>query len=74
MEACMTLDSIPYGALVPVAILMALAPFYPVPHLVEKLGMLKNGTLVKPLDIFDLLWHLAPILLLAAKLGKDYYK
>lgn len=66
------LDSIPYGALVFLAVVLGAAPFYPMPHLLEKLIMLRNGTLVKPIDIFDLLMHSAPILLLAAKLVKDY--
>jgi hypothetical protein len=30
--------------------------------------MLAAGTLNRPLDVFDLLWHAAPWLLLAAKL------
>ena len=55
-------------ALVPVAILMALAPFQPQPHLVEKFGMLVAGDLVKPIDIFDLFWHLLPTILLVLKI------
>ncbi|NTV14871.1 MAG: RND transporter [Desulfobulbaceae bacterium] len=46
---------------------MALAPFVPQPHLLEKLKMLTAGRLVKPLDIFDLFLHLIPLLLLVAK-------
>jgi hypothetical protein len=66
------LDSIPYGALAIFAVALGLAPFFPMPHLMEKLIMLKNGALVKPIDIFDLLMHATPILLLGAKLVKDY--
>jgi hypothetical protein len=66
------LDSVPYGPLAIFAVALGLAPFAPMPHLVEKLIMLKNGALVKPIDIFDLLMHATPILLLAAKLVKDY--
>jgi hypothetical protein len=36
----------------------------------EKLKMLAAGTLVKPLDVFDLLMHGAPVALLAAKLWR----
>jgi hypothetical protein len=39
---------------------------------VEKLLMLKNGTLHRPVDIFDLFFHLAPTFLLAVKLFRDY--
>ncbi|MGF1644834.1 MAG: RND transporter [Thiotrichales bacterium] len=51
-----------------VAIFLGLAPVVPEPHLVEKLRMLANGELVKPLDIFDLLLHSVPIALLVVKL------
>ena len=61
------LKEIPYSILVPLAILMALAPFFPEPHLVEKVRMLLQGTLRKPIDIFDLFFHLLPILLLLLK-------
>jgi len=62
------IDSIPLPALVIFAVFMLLAPFRPMPHVVEKLIMLKNGTLVKPVDIFDLFFHLIPTLLLAIKI------
>lgn len=62
------LDPIPLWLLVIVAVWMALAPFVPEPHLVEKLRMLAQGTLKRPLDIFDLVWHLAPIVVLGLKL------
>ena len=63
------LQSIPYSILVPVAILMALAPVYPKPHLLEKLQMLLAGDLKRPIDIFDLLMHGAPLALLALKMA-----
>lgn len=62
------LDSIPLPLLAVAAIFMALAPFVPQPHLLEKLKMLAAGRLVKPLDIFDLFIHLMPLLLLVAKI------
>jgi hypothetical protein len=62
------LDPIPLWLIAIVAVWMALAPFVPEPHLVEKLRMLAQGTLKRPLDIFDLVWHLAPIVVLALKL------
>ena len=61
------LDSIPYIYIIPLAILLALAPFSPEPHLWEKLKMLFAGTLVRPIDIFDLLLHGTPLLVLIMK-------
>ncbi|HGG61152.1 MAG TPA: hypothetical protein ENK26_14765 [Gammaproteobacteria bacterium] len=62
------LRELPVLPLAVVAILMAIAPIQPKPHLVEKLTMLMNGELVRPLDIFDLFLHGAPIALLIIKL------
>ena len=59
------LDKLPFPILAVLAIAMGLAPFYPQPHLLEKLGMLLAGNLTRPIDIFDLFWHgLFPVLLL----------
>ncbi len=62
------LDKIPLSLLLPVAVLLALAPFSPEPHLWEKLGMLADGTLVKPVDILDLFLHGTPLVILMLKL------
>ena len=62
------LDRIPYVYLAPLAILLALAPFSPEPHLWEKLKMLFAGTLVRPIDIFDLFLHGTPLLILILKM------
>jgi len=61
------LDRIPYIYIVPLAVLLALAPFLPEPHLWEKLNMLFAGTLVRPIDIFDLFLHGTPLLVLIMK-------
>ena len=53
--------------LIALCLTLGLAPFWPQPHLVEKLRMLAAGELRRPLDIFDLALHAAPWLLLAAK-------
>lgn len=50
------------------ALLLGLAPFSPMPHVMEKTIMLANGTLTRPIDMFDLLFHLSPCLLIGAKL------
>jgi hypothetical protein len=57
-----------YPTLIILALLLGLSPFVPEPHLVEKLRMLREGTLSRPLDIFDLFFHLTPALLLLLKL------
>ncbi len=62
------LDRIPLAPLVVAALLLGLAPFVPEPHLLEKLRMLSQGTLQKPIDIFDLLFHAAPTVVLILKL------
>ncbi|OGB55871.1 MAG: hypothetical protein A2503_11900 [Burkholderiales bacterium RIFOXYD12_FULL_59_19] len=58
--------------LIALAAWMAVAPITPEPHLIEKLRMLSQGTLVKPLDIFDLLLHSAPIVLLLVRLWRQF--
>ena len=62
------LDRIPLWILIVVALTLGLAPFVPEPHVWEKLKMLAAGTLSRPIDIFDLLYHGVPWLLLALKL------
>ena len=64
------LDRLPTSLLIIAAIFMGLAPFVPEPHVVEKLRMLMQGSLRKPLDIFDLFFHLAPLILLLIKLAR----
>jgi hypothetical protein len=62
------IDRIPLPFLVVISIMMLGAPFVPEPHLVEKTRMLLAGSLTRPVDIFDLFWHLLPATLLAIKL------
>lgn len=63
------LDRIPVSLLIAAAVLLGLAPFTPAPHAVEKIRMLMQGELTRPLDIFDLVFHLLPFVLLALKLA-----
>ena len=65
------LDRFPLKLLVAVALWLAVAPIVPEPHLVEKLRLLSQGLLVKPIDMFDLLLHSAPLVLLAVRLWRD---
>lgn len=68
------LDQIPYVVLIVAAVLMLLAPLKPMPHVVEKLIMLKKGVLTRPIDIFDLFFHLLPTFLLITKIVRDRVK
>lgn len=51
------LDSFPWIVVIIGGLVLALAPFSPEPHLWEKLKMLQNGVLSRPIDIFDLALH-----------------
>ena len=62
---------LPYRLLVPVALVLGLAPLRPEPHLVEKLRMLFGGTLSRPIDIFDLVLHGTPAVLLMVRVAAD---
>lgn len=64
------LDRLPFSLLIAAVLFLGLAPFVPEPHVAEKLRMLGNGTLRRPVDIFDLCFHLLPLLLLLLKLGR----
>ena len=59
---------IPLSLLIVLSLTLGLAPFTPEPHLWEKLKMLASGELTELLDIFDLLLHGTPWLLLITKL------
>ena len=59
---------IPLSILIVLSLTLGLAPFTPEPHLWEKLKMLASGELTELLDIFDLLLHATPWLLLIIKL------
>ena len=65
------LDRFPRVWLGVIALYLAVAPIVPEPHLVEKLRLLSQGLLVKPIDMFDLLLHSAPLVLLAVRLWRD---
>ena len=60
-----------YRFLVPLVLLLGFAPFYPQPHIVEKLRMLLAGALKKPIDIFDLVWDDWPFVLLVYRIFTD---
>ncbi|CAK8718152.1 RND transporter [Candidatus Electrothrix laxa] len=62
------LDALPLAPFLVVALVLGLAPFVPEPHFFEKIRMLAAGSLVRPIDIFDLFYHGAPLIALLLKL------
>jgi hypothetical protein len=50
-----------------ICLTLGLAPFTP-PHIFEKLSMLVNGTLKRPIDWFDLFFHGIPWIILIIKI------
>jgi len=65
------LDKIPYSLMIIFTIMMLAAPMTPMPHVVEKILMLSNGTLTRPIDIFDLCFHVFPLFILIIKFIRD---
>jgi len=61
------IDDLPFSVVLIFCLTIGLAPFAP-PHLWEKLVMLYSGTLVRPIDIFDLLMHATPWIFLLIKI------
>lgn len=66
------IDRQPLMLFVLAALTLGLAPFVPEPHIWEKLKMLASGTLSRPIDIFDLLLHATPWVLLGIKLYRQW--
>jgi len=70
------IDKIPMQFLIVMTIFLGLAPYLPFmtepPHLVAKLNMLFSGTLTKPIDIFDLVMHATPAVLLTIRLVRKF--
>ena len=62
------LAQLPWNLVILACLTLGLAPFFPEPHIWEKLKMLASGNLTRPIDIFDLLMHAAPFAVLILKL------
>jgi hypothetical protein len=62
------IDQIPLGILLIATFWMLIAPVSPMPHLLEKFYMFRAGTLIRPIDWFDVVFHLTPLVLLVIKL------
>lgn len=65
------LDKLSWTVILILCVFMGLAPFSPEPHLWEKLKMLVAGELARPIDIFDLVLHGAPWVLLVLKAFRE---
>ena len=63
------LDQIPWSLVIIACLTLGLAPFFPEPHIWEKLKMLFAGTLSRPIDIFDFLMHALPFFVAGLKLA-----
>jgi len=61
------MDSLSWPVVIILCLTVGLAPFRP-PHIWEKLTMLVHGELRRPLDIFDLMLHGTPWILLVLKM------
>jgi hypothetical protein len=62
------LQKLPWLAVIGLCLTLGLAPFAP-PHIWEKLQMLFEGRLSRPIDWFDLFFHGLPWLILIAKIS-----
>ena len=65
-------ERLPLSLLIVFCLTLGLAPFAPEPHLLEKLRMLVSGELGNAIDLFDLLLHGTPWLLLIVKLWLQF--
>jgi hypothetical protein len=65
-EFLIFIQNVPWSYLILFCLTLGLAPFAP-PHLFEKIGMLAKGTLKRPIDWFDLIFHAFPWVLLLIK-------
>lgn len=63
------LDKVPWPVAIALCLTLGLAPFFPEPHIMEKLRFLAEGRLNRTVDVFDLLMHALPFALVAAKLA-----
>jgi len=65
------LDEFEYPNLIFLAIVLAILPIMPEPHLVQKYRMFMAGELKKPIDIIDVLFHSSGLIILTLKFLAD---
>jgi len=68
------LDMVPWPVAIVLCLSLGFAPFFPEPHIVEKLRFLVEGRLNRTIDILDMLMHALPFVLVAAKLAVVNHK
>lgn len=68
MSILASIQGLPWALVILACLTLGLAPFSP-PHILEKLGMLFTGKLVRPIDWFDLFLHGTPWVVLLVKAG-----
>ena len=66
------LDKLPWFMVIAFVATIGLAPYAPEPHVIEKLKMLVAGDLARPIDIFDLVMHASPWILLVLKTIRQF--
>jgi hypothetical protein len=62
---CLPAPPVPLSTALLAALTLGLAPFVPEPHLVEKARWLLTGAPFRPIDVFDVVLHGTPWLLVA---------
>lgn len=67
-------DRTPVWLFVVLVATLGLSPWVPEPHIAEKVRWLLAGELARPMDVFDLVLHAVPWLLLGLKLGRETWK
>ena len=65
--------TLPSGVVIALCLTVGLAPHAP-PHFYEKLLMFFRGHLVRPIDWFDLFFHVVPWLLLVLKAMYSFHR
>ncbi len=68
------IDRTPIWLFVVFVATLGLAPWVPEPHIAEKIRWLLAGELSQPLDVFDLVLHAVPWVLLGLKLARETWK
>jgi len=66
------LDKLPWLIVIISVLTIGLAPYAPEPHVLEKLKMLGAGDLKRPIDMFDLVMHGAPWVLVVLKAIRQF--
>jgi len=63
-----------YRFIIPLVLFLGFAPFFPQPHIIEKIRLVAAGSLSRPIDIFDLFLHAWPFALLSIRIARDFNK